>query len=218
MFNKKRLSLILVGVMGLSILLTGCGKAGNEETNKTAGGTEVEVETETNEKSQEEILDLADWNGTWNNITPYLDEEEVQVAYEELADRENTTKEEAKENFKEKVSTDFTTMEIDGDEITYLDGLKDEGGKEIEKVKYEYKGEHVMEHGGEELAWYEFKAIEEADHDVILLIDIHGEETMPHFHFRYGDDAEELMNMEDWYPTLIKPTTTLDQVYEEIAD
>lgn len=216
MKNTKRIFYTLIIAITLGGLAGGC--ANSEESADLQTFEKNEELTEVKDSSEEAVLDLTDWMGSWNSITYYLDEQEVQGAYEELADREDITIEAAKGNYQRKVLTDFTAIVIEENQITYLDGLENEGGKVIETVEYEYQEEQTIEHGGQKLSWFKFIAKEEAMHATILLLDVHGEESMPHFHFRYGEADEDLLEKEDWYPTLISPRTTLDQVYEDIAD
>lgn len=214
---KKTKSVFYTALTAIIIggLATGCSNDDIAELEPTETTEEV---TEEVSNPEETVSDLTDWLGTWNSITYYLDETEVQGAFEELADGEADTVEASKENYQEKILTDFTAMVIEEDQITYLDGPESEGGEVIETVTYEYQEEQTTEHGGQKLSWFKFVATEEAIHEAILLLDVHGEESMPHFHFRYGTADEDLLTKEDWYPTLVAPTTTLDQVYEEIAN
>lgn len=221
---KKRVSwLIAILVLAVGIF-TACSSGEVEEpsepTDVEQQETEEDIETEEDveEEDVSEEIELSDWEGDWNSITWYLDAEEVQGAYEELAEKRQISAEEAKIEYRKEVETDFNAITIDSDGILYLEKPVEEDGDTIEEVKYDYVTAHPMEHGGQTFYWHEFKADGEADHEIVLLIDVHGEETLPHFHMRYGNDVEELLADDDWYPTMLSPTATMDQVYEEIAE
>lgn len=50
------------------------------------------------------------------------------------------------------------------------------------------------------------------------MMPVHGEEELIHFHMRYGSDENELLGMDNWYPTYVKPNSTLEQIADEIAE
>lgn len=214
---KKRL-LWLIAILLLAVgIFTACSSDEVEEPPKLTDAEQQETEDNTSEDILEEI-ELSDWAGDWNSITWYLDAEEVQGAYEELAEKRQISAEEAKIEFRKEVETDFNAITIDSDRILYLEKSVEEDGATIEEVKYDYVTKHPMEHGGQTFYWYEFKADGESDYEIVLLMDIHGEEFLPHFHMRYGNDVEELLAEDDWYPTMFSPTSTMDQIYEEITE
>lgn len=213
---KKRIALLLALAIMVTGVLAACGGEKSQKTEGDPGENNVAVSPADDEESDlSEDIELADWDGEWNSIAWYLDEEEVQEAYEELAERQDISAEEAKEEYAKEVETDFMAMKIDGDEISFYE---EPGGELIEASKYNYVKAHESEHGGQPFYWYEFEAEDDVEHKNILLLDVHGEETMPHFHAKYGENIDELVESLGWLPTLISPTSTMDQVYEEIAD
>lgn len=210
--NKKfRLSL---GVLALSAtLLVACNKEDTkEEPVENNAKVEQNLEAKNEDKAADEVA-LADWDGEWNNIANYLDDPGLKGAYEEVAKRDNITEEEAKKNFADHVAVDFGALKIDGDSITFLTKAE---GDEIDKADYKLVDKHAMEHGGKTLYWYEFSS--NGKYPTILLMPVHGEDHMPHFHLRVGASAEEMLAKDDWYPTFVSPTVTIDQVYEEVAE
>ena len=82
MFKNKKLSLLLVAIMVFSMMLTGC-QGGDEAESGEVEAPAVE-EQEANEESPEveevEEVQLSDWDGTWNNMGAYLDDEELEEA------------------------------------------------------------------------------------------------------------------------------------------
>lgn len=187
------------------------------ETTAENNESSTESQTETQFEVEEEVS-LADWEGMWNSIEGYLDEEEVQGAFDSLATENNTSAEEAKEAYKEKRHADFLGMKIEGETVTFLDGFEDKGGNAIETTSYKYLGQHNIKHGNFDLEWFTFEAEGESKYPILLMMSVHGEEDLIHFHMRYGASEAELLEKEGWYPTFVKPNSTLDQVADEIAE
>ena len=162
---------------------------------------------------------LAGWKGTWNDFSSYLDKDEVADAYDEAAKMNKTTAEDVKAELKEKRSCEFHGLKIEGDTVSFLDGFESEGGTEIAKATYECVDSKKVMHGGHELEWDVFKAKEaDAKYPVLLMMPVHGEEELTHFHMRYGNDVDELMGKDDWYPTFVAPSSTIDQIKDEIKE
>lgn len=220
MKNIKKVVSMFIFTLMVSVVFTGCQ---NDKAPVSKRENEVEADKDIQVKDQdkdlnEDEIQLSEWDGIWNNMGAYLDDEELQDAFKELAEEENSTLEEVKKAYSEKRRADFDGMIIDGDSITFLDGFKDKDGKEIGKVDYEYKESHKVKHGNFDIEWYVFEAEEDTEYKVLLMMPIHGEEALTHFHLRYGDDLEELLAMDDWYPTFVKPNSTYEQLYEEIIE
>ena len=124
-----------------------------------------------------------------------------------------------KAELKEKRSCEFHGLKIEGDTVSFLDGFESEGGAEIAKATYECVDSKKVMHGGHELEWDVFKAKEaDAKYPVLLMMPVHGEEELTHFHMRYGNDVDELMGKDDWYPTFVAPSSTIDQIKDEIKE
>lgn len=212
MINKKNFLLfLLVGIMAFSLVLGGCQSADEE--------TEEEVEAVAEETVEEELA-LSDWEGVWNNINAYLEDEEMEESFEELAENEGVSVEEARNAFMKDREVSFNALEITEDKIIFLDGFKDKDGKELEAVEYEYTGRHMAKHGNFDQEWYSFEAKGDyaGGYKTILAMPVHGEEALTHFHLRYGNSVEELLARDEWYPTLVKPDSTYDQIHEEVTE
>lgn len=206
---KILLAFAIVGMFAF----TGCEKNGEKDSTTAGNVTTEESAGHDHDHDEDEEVSLSDWDGEWNSIATYADDEKVQGAYKEVAERDKITEEEAKQNFAEHVKVEFGAVKIEDGKITFYDAPN---GNEIDSSNFEYVDKHPMEHGGKTYYWYEFKSDGKFEH--ILLMPVHGEETMPHFHLRTGSDVESMLSMDDWYPTFVSPTVTLDQVYEEIAE
>lgn len=221
MHNKKRI-LLLAAVMVFSVIFTGCQKTEPTSVGELDQEQEVEEGEEVGQVEEdemdEELIQLSDWEGTWNNIVAYLDDEELEEAFEELAEREEMSVEEVKSEYIEDRAVDFDGLIVEGNKVIFLDGFKDDGGKEIGSMEYDYKEMVIAKHGNFDTEWYAFEAKEEGDYKFILMMPVHGEEALTHFHLRTGDSIEEILALEDWYPTFVKPNSTYGQLYEEITE
>ena len=214
MFNKKKLLALLVSIMMFSIMFTGCQST--EEPKKETEVKETVVEDTTKDKKDEKTVeDLSSWDGTWNNMGAYLEDEEVQDAYEELAKEENMTPEEAKKEYVEKRQSNFDGLVVKGNKITFLDGFEDKDGKEIETVEYEFK--ETKKIPGGETEWNIFESKEDGEYKILAMMVPVLDEPLTHFHMRYGKDLDEILAKEGWYPTFVTPDSTYDQLSGEIA-
>ena len=216
MVNKKILSMLSVLICSV-LLLQGCGTSTEQETDQ--GASQSTEQKQATEGTAEDSVSLSDWDGTWNNLGAYLNDADVQTGFETLAKKENKDVAAAKAEYIEKRKADFNAMVVNGNTITFLDNFEDKDGKEIAKAEYEFVDKHKAKHGEEELEWDVFKAKDaDAKYPVLLMMPVHGEEELIHFHMRYGKDAESLLNNNDWYPTFIKPSSTKDQIIDEISE
>lgn len=197
----------------LALTLVGCGGQKAQDTSKAP---EKPAESQ---KDNKKAASLADWKGVWNSIDGYLDDKELDATYKEVADRDKKTPEDVKNEMKTKTAAEFKGIEVTDDSITFLDGFKDKDGKEIAKSKYEFVEAKKVKHGGTELEWNIFKAADkDAKYPYMMLMGVHGEEELVHFHLRFGASVEEMEKKTDWYPTFVKPSTTLDQIKGEIKE
>lgn len=163
---------------------------------------------------------LSDWNGEWNSMGAYLDKEELQVAFETLAKNENKEVSEVKEAYVQRRAADFNGLIIKDDKISFYTGFPTEENATAEAENtYTYLESYKVKHGHSELEWDVFKANEEdAKYPLLMLMPIHGEETLTHFHMRYGASVEEMFAKKNWYPTFVAPDTTDDQLIDEITE
>lgn len=204
--------------VGLAFSIFGC--AGQQSAPKSQSqNAEAEQSQSASADKKEAVKDLKGWEGTWNDFSKYLDDEELDSAYAEKAKEAGKSPEDIKKELKERRHSDFGGLEIKGDTITFLDGFKDKGGKEIGKVTYKFKDSKKVQHGGKELEWDVFEAEDkDAKYPVLLMMPVHGEEELVHFHMRYGKNADELFKKDGWFPTFVKPNSTMDQIADEVKE
>ena len=220
MKNNKKIA--LTALLSLGLILAACQK--DAEKAKPAEDTKAETQVEEQAKDEKpaeeaEQASMADWEGEWNNMGGYLEKAEIQEAFKTLAEKENTDEAAAKEAYLKKRKCDFGGLEIAGDHVKFLKEFPDAKGEVIGEADYTYKEKIEVEHGGHKLEWDVFEAkSEDAPYKVLLMMPIHGEESLTHFHMRYGDDKDSLLKEEGWYPTFVKPSSTDQQIIDEITE
>lgn len=224
MKNNKKIA--LTALLSLGLILAACQKdAADTKTTENAQAESQVEETAKEEapaeedQSEDEKASMADWEGEWNNMGGYLEKAEIQEAFKTLAEKENTDEAAAKEAYLKKRKCDFGGLEIAGDHVKFLKEFPDAKGEVIGEADYTYKEKIEVEHGGHKLEWDVFEAkSEDAPYKVLLMMPIHGEESLTHFHMRYGDDKDSLLKEEGWYPTFVKPSSTDQQIIDEITE
>ncbi|AXY26477.1 zinc-binding protein [Suicoccus acidiformans] len=163
-------------------------------------------------------VQLIDWEGEWNSYGAYLEEADVKEALAKAAEKEGQDEAEYTDAIKERRKADFDGLIIDDKTITFLQTRADSDEvKESSKGTYTYSETISVDHGGQPMFWYVFEGDEDAPYPYVLLMDLHGEDTMAHFHMRYGDDLKALADEDsEWYPTFVASDTSTDQVVFDI--
>ncbi|MFR6220936.1 MAG: ZinT/AdcA family metal-binding protein [Anaerococcus sp.] len=228
MKNKKSISLI--ALLSLGLVMTACQKdQKNDEVSGSNISQEMKKDDASNASNSSSNIDekkedasevsLSDWEGEWNDMGGYLEKEEIQSAFKTLAEKEKVDEKEAKENYLKKRKSDFGGLEIKDNKIKFLKDFPDKKGEVIGEGEYKFVEKQEVEHGGHKLEWDIFEAVnDDAPYKFILMMPIHGEESLTHFHMRYGDDKESLLKDEGWFPTFVKPNTTDAQIIDEITE
>lgn len=161
-------------------------------------------------------VSLANWAGKWNNFTGYLSNEGVQEAYQIKADKDGKTLEETKDFYFNgpTYQCEIAAMSIEGDTISFYANPQKDGETQEPTATAQYAFQGMVKDANDR----EFAHIEaqgDAPYKTLLLLpaeaDVPGE-TMMHFHFRYGDNADELLQKDGWYPTMIASDTTDDLI------
>lgn len=224
--NKK-----IVSVSMMALLLVACGKTSGNKKDVSAPKTEnAKVEQTANKKEQNKAeistnkdkkqdISISEWAGSWNSMSSYLNEPALNKAYEEVAKRDKKSAEDVKKELVERRKSDFNGIVINGNKVTFLDNFESKGGKEIASSEYKIVKSYETKHGNSTLEWDAFKATsKDAKYPIIIMMPIHGEDSLTHFHMRYGNNVDELLKQEKWFPTYVKSTTTNDQLIDEITE
>lgn len=214
--NQKR----ALAVGGLTLVFGASLVLGGEIVDRP---TQATAPTVVYAEDKAEAVELADWEGEWDSITIFLDDDKVKDSYAKVAERDGVTEEEAKKAVEKDLHTKFDALEITDKEIIYFEKDGDDK-KEVARGKYTFKESVEMEHGGAKYYWHIF----ETDADVgeykqMALMDIHGEEAMAHYHLRYAEENIEKVlddsgEYGEWYPTMVNPDVHISQVIEEIEE
>lgn len=233
--NKK---MLLTGVLSLALLLSACDSKEKQNASENNADKNVKVEqksedmdknkTKPDENSEEknssksdepkkdhehenqkkrENVSLADWNGEWNSVEAYKDDPDLVEGMKAKA-------KEAGKDFKiymdEKLKNrafDFDGMLIDENKITYYDG-KVEKDKIKTEGEYKFDQAYPVEHDGAIMYWYVFKTDGKNLPTYLTIMDLHGEESMAHFHMRIGDEKDKLIDPKsEWFPTFVRSST-----------
>jgi zinc transport system substrate-binding protein len=159
---------------------------------------------------------LAQWEGTWNSIAGYLDEDWVQQSLAEGATAigGNATVAKLKEYFNGRIAMNFKSCVISGDTIALYPGLDATGGQ-ITKITFTYK-EIIPtdDHGGHDGGYWAFEGNKDGYKSLIALPPENPSEEYPVvFHFRYGDEGFHALHMKStWNPTVLKQGATHAQI------
>lgn len=211
--------LALVCAISTSLFLYGCSDKKDANANKGNNQSTQVCQTENKDSEKSEEVSMADWAGEWNNMGGYLERPEVQDAYKTLGEKENMSADEAKSMYLEKRACEFDGLKIEGDKVTFLSTFPSDNGEAKGEGTYKFVEAKEVQHGNATLSWNVFEAEnDDAPYKFLLMMPIHGEESLTHFHMRYGNDKDELFAKEKWYPTFVKPNTTNDQIIEEITE
>ena len=225
---KYKKKITITALLSLGLIMAACQKDAPKETANEDSKAETQVESQVEGKTMEEDkpeevesdqVSMADWEGEWNDMGGYLEKAEIQEAFKTLAEKENTDEASAKEAYLKKRKCDFGGLEIAGDHVKFLKEFPDAKGEVIGEADYKFKEKIEVDHGGHKLEWDIFETTsEDAPYKVLMMMPIHGEESLTHFHMRYGDDKEALLKEEGWYPTFVKPSSTDQQIIDEITE
>lgn len=196
---------------------TAASETATEATSSATATSSAAEEGEESIVESEKKSTLADWEGEWESISAYFDDPEVKKGMEEHAKEEGETYEEARAEFDEDRGTDFAGIVIDGDTVAFVDKLEDLGSDSAKGVKYEQVKAYDVKTKEFEFTWFIYEAQGDAPYKYLALMPVHGEEHLVHFHMRYGNDIDEMLQKDDWFPVIIKKgSADIDMIKEEL--
>lgn len=146
-------------------------------------------------------------------MTAYIDDAEVVEVLQEEADEHGETLDEVKAEKTEGGKTEFGGLLVDGNKVTFYEG-KVQDNKVLAEAEYEFSESSPMEHGGHTMYWFIFENKGEQGPKYLAMMDVHGEDTMAHYHMRYLDDIADLDKDDHWYPTYLRASTTSEEAAE----
>lgn len=162
---------------------------------------------------------LADWEGAWEATSAYFDTPEVQAEIAEHAAEHGETEAEFREELEEGSGTEFDGIVVGDGTITFVANLEDLGSPSESAHEYTFSKAYDIVDGNSSFTWHIYEGAADAPYKYVALMPQHGEESLVHFHMRYGDDVDKLLNDDDWYPVMVKKDTAdLDMIMEEIFE
>jgi Zn/Cd-binding protein ZinT len=172
--------------------------------------------------------ELAAWNGTWNSIHNYYDDEDLtdtlNKQYQGLPDAQKnalgiTSFADYKTFIKKLARTDFGSFVVQGNRITFYaqkTAAKNPSGSGAETVTYTYKGMRKVAWQGEEADFYAFEGDKAGDHKYLIFEEAERDTSDGplHFHIRYGADSVDSLvtGAGMWAPTIVSYDTTIAEL------
>ena len=162
---------------------------------------------------------LADWDGDWQSVYPYLQDGVLDEVMEKKAENGEKTAEEYKEYYENGYKTDVSQITIDAENNTMTfvkNGV-------ASKATYAYKGYQIYDYeSGSRGVRYFFEATSgDADAPKYVQFSDHGiaPGKAEHFHIYAGDDgfdalSEEMENWPTYYPADMSGTEIVEDMLE----
>lgn len=151
----------------------------------------------------DEVADrtLADWEGDWQSVYPYLVSGDLDEVFEAKAEKSDSmTAEEYKEYYTTGYETDVDRIVIEGDQFTFYYN----DGTEV-SAPYEYDGYEVLtyERGNRGVRFVFKRSDDTADMPAFIQFSDHSinPTDSSHYHLYWGDDRDALLEEVDHWPT-----------------
>lgn len=213
----------LAGIFAIALAL-GLGACSNEEgadqpQAATEQTTAVEDDHHDPDHSSQQEASLADWEGTWVSLSEIATQDNMRPYAEEAAQEHGETIDQVLEEVDEARATDFAGMVVSADKIAFVDEMSDvESASADDGGDYTFSAAEVATSGDHEFTWFVFEGGEGAKYKYVLLMPLHGEESLAHYHMRYGDDLDSLLNPDNdaWFPTMVNPDEATDEQLGEV--
>lgn len=212
---KKERMLKLLSAGTALLLMAGCGS--KESSSK------AEEEFDSSQLSSEKVTDLSQWNGEWDSFSEYCLDEELDSAWKLVSDGFGIDDSEFKEYFRRLcfVPDDVIEFKVDGKTVSGYNTKNEE----VFSHDYEYAATFASDSEGTVLkgdVTYVFKTDDEDAglYKYICFMPIcsmenNGGYMTEHFHFKYGDSIDMLMNFSN-IPTMMRADATEGQKNKSI--
>ncbi|MCP1199293.1 metal-binding protein ZinT [Notoacmeibacter sp. MSK16QG-6] len=167
------------------------------------------------EDSQIESRTLADWQGDWQSVYPYLQDGTLDPVMAHKAESGDKTAEEYKTYYTTGYQTDVDRIVIDGETLTfYKDGNPAKG-------QYADDGYEILNYEkGNRGVRYIFKKTG-GDEDAPQIIQFSDHRITPgeadHYHLYWGDDRQALLSELTNWPTYYPSSLNGEQIVEEMT-
>ncbi|WP_080147137.1 ZinT family metal-binding protein [Marinilactibacillus piezotolerans] len=159
---------------------------------------------------------LADWEGEWQSIYPYLENGDLDIIFEDKASHSDTMNaEEYKEYYRKGYVTDVDHMDIKDDSFTFYY----EDGSEM-TAEYAYDGYEILnyERGNRGVRFIFSKSGGSEDMPQYIQFSDHGiaPQDATHFHIYWGDDNQELLEEVTNWPTYYPKDWDTDAIVRDM--
>ena len=173
-------------------------------------------EVSTFEDDEVKDRSLSDWAGEWQSAYPLVLDGSLDEAWEHKSEDGSMTAEEYKDYYTIGYKTDISSVNIDGDNITFTY----DDGKTVSS-DYEYTGYFIQNWStGTKAAMYRFEAVDkESGAPVYIEFNDHmiEPEKAEHFHLRMSNESyDAIVDPEVNWPTFFDAALTPDEVCDEV--
>lgn len=160
------------------------------------------------ESPENTVVQLANWDGTWNALITYLDKEELSAVREAVKSKEGN-------DFAGKLATDMVSFRLNGTALTSYSLPQEPGGVPAGDVLFDYtyaSAGTAKDDSG--TVWYLFETGTDTDYKFIIFTPME-EGVIRSFRFRYGDAGfAELLARNDWAPVMVDSETTAEMLLQ----
>lgn len=158
---------------------------------------------------------LADWEGDWQSVYPYLLDGTLDEVMEHKAEENDTmTAEEYHAYYDTGYKTDVERIVIEGDTFTFYQSGTAVSGD------YEYKGYEILTYeSGNKGVRYLFETIEDTDAPRYLQFSDHCIEPTDaeHYHLYWGDESfDALLTEMDYWPTYYSSDFSAEEIVDDM--
>lgn len=207
--NKDMVVLDLMDILG--------DKVKTEEVKE--GMQEDEHEHEHEKIKEEEIKDrsLAEFNGEWKSLMPFLNNGDLDKYVEHKAEEEAETKENITKKLSEKWECEATDITVNDNKIifTYKDG------KTME-AEYSYSGYVPVKNEDGDITGVRYQFETKSDNaPKYVQFNDHGHEPaekVEHFHIYFGNDGFDSLTNSSSNPFFVPKATTAEEVLEDLLE
>lgn len=216
------LKLPVMAIVG-AMALVGCNAADEADTQASTSTTTVATttaaaETTTATKAATHKASLADWDGKYASLASFLDDPDFDEEFAAAAKEHGVDLVETKAKLKERYGIPFEGLIVDGDTVTFVKDSANLDNPSEAPIKYTFDEGFEQDYNGHDLKWSIFEAQGDSEFKYVFLMPIHGEESLLHFHARFGNDKDELKKSEK-FPTFVDPKiATKEQIVEELME
>lgn len=169
--------------------------------------------------SQKKDEKLADWAGTWNAMTSYFDDPELQDAFSQGAETCSMSVEQLKTTYGALIVANYTSLVIDGNTIKFCSEA--DGSGTAETITYEYVDEYTLTTGDEKMVWYEFEGNTDGEYKylAITLPERDASDQVKAIHYRNSSKSFDALFAEDvtGAATFISSDSTTEEINNTLS-